>query len=79
MPPSEAHRFFSQLIAGVEYLHAKGVTHRDLKPENLLLDADGKCRISVLGEGQYDTEPESAGIATLREFRLARLLMLGIR
>ena len=42
MPSSDAHRFFSQLIAGVEYLHLKGVTHRDLKPENLLLDADGK-------------------------------------
>ncbi|XP_078282644.1 serine/threonine-protein kinase Chk1 isoform X2 [Rhinoraja longicauda] len=38
MPEVDAHRFFQQLIAGVEYLHGIGITHRDIKPENLLLD-----------------------------------------
>ncbi|XP_072166249.1 serine/threonine-protein kinase Chk1-like [Diadema setosum] len=49
MPVPEAHRFFSQLISGVEYLHTKGVTHRDLKPENLLLDDNDNLKISDFG------------------------------
>lgn len=49
MSVSEAHRFFSQLIAGVEYLHVKGVTHRDLKPENLLIDDNDNLKISDFG------------------------------
>ncbi|XP_069080504.1 serine/threonine-protein kinase Chk1 isoform X2 [Pleurodeles waltl] len=38
MPEQDAHKFFHQLLAGVEYLHGIGITHRDIKPENLLLD-----------------------------------------
>jgi serine/threonine protein kinase len=38
-----AHFYFSQLIAGVEYMQQHGVCHRDLKPENLLLDESGSC------------------------------------
>eukprot|EP00057_Strongylocentrotus_purpuratus_P022517 XP_011676991.1 PREDICTED: serine/threonine-protein kinase Chk1-like [Strongylocentrotus purpuratus] len=49
MQVTEAHRFFSQLIGGVEYLHKKGVTHRDLKPENLLLDEHDNLKVSDFG------------------------------
>ncbi|XP_072048437.1 serine/threonine-protein kinase Chk1-like [Amphiura filiformis] len=49
MPMRQAHRYFTQLMAGVEYLHRKGVTHRDLKPENLLLDENDNLKISDFG------------------------------
>jgi len=49
MPQIEAQRFFKQLIAGVEYLHGRGIAHRDLKPENLLLDANDNLKISDFG------------------------------
>ena len=33
---SETCSYFSQLIAGVCYLHQMGVAHKDLKPENCI-------------------------------------------
>nr|CAD7445151.1 unnamed protein product [Timema bartmani] len=45
----EAQKFFKQLLAGVEYLHSRGVAHRDLKPENLLLDEQDNLKISDFG------------------------------
>ncbi|XP_071806704.1 serine/threonine-protein kinase Chk1-like [Asterias amurensis] len=49
MSPAQAHRYFGQLMGGVEYLHIKGVTHRDLKPENLLLNDNDNLKISDFG------------------------------
>ncbi|XP_058168285.1 serine/threonine-protein kinase grp [Anopheles ziemanni] len=49
MPLPEAQRYFNQLLAGVDYLHARGVAHRDLKPENLLLDEHDNVKISDFG------------------------------
>ncbi|XP_069750556.1 serine/threonine-protein kinase Chk1 isoform X2 [Narcine bancroftii] len=49
MSEVDAHRFFQQLIAGVEYLHSIGITHRDIKPENLLLDERDNLKLSDFG------------------------------
>lgn len=44
-----SRRYFHQLISAVGYCHSRGVFHRDLKPENLLLDENGKLKVSDFG------------------------------
>lgn len=44
-----AHLYFKQLLAGLQFIHSKGVAHRDIKPENILLDADGRLKIADFG------------------------------
>lgn len=44
-----ARLYFKQLLAGLQFIHSKGVSHRDIKPENILLDADGRLKIADFG------------------------------
>lgn len=44
-----AHKYFCQLISGVDYLHSKGIVHRDIKPENLLLNDLDHIKIADFG------------------------------
>eukprot|EP00913_Durusdinium_trenchii_P011785 g11069.t1 len=49
VPELEACRFFHQIIAGLEKVHAMNIVHRDLKPENLLLDEHKNIKIVDFG------------------------------
>ncbi|KAJ7487514.1 MAP kinase [Mycena galericulata] len=41
--------FTAQILAGLEYLHSKGILHRDLKSDNILVEMTGVCKISDFG------------------------------
>ena len=55
---------FKQILLAIQYLHSNNITHRDLKPSNILLDVEGRIKITdfnVSKQGnimQYLEDPE---------------------
>ncbi|KAJ3037356.1 hypothetical protein HK097_003542 [Rhizophlyctis rosea] len=60
----DACRFFAQLIAGVNYLHALNIVHRDLKLENLLLDGQRNIIITDFGFANRSSHDKDALLLT---------------
>ncbi|MFO0875847.1 MAG: bifunctional serine/threonine-protein kinase/formylglycine-generating enzyme family protein [Gemmataceae bacterium] len=49
LDPVEAMHFIPQLCEALQYAHERGVIHRDIKPENVLVDLEGKIKITDFG------------------------------
>ena len=49
LPITEAIPLATQIIQGLAYAHYMGIIHRDIKPANILVDREGKVKITDFG------------------------------
>ena len=50
---AEIVRLGSDICDGLTYIHAHGIAHGDLKPQNVLIDKNGRAKITDLGQGTW--------------------------
>jgi hypothetical protein len=52
MPLTEIVRILKDILSGLSYAHAEGITHRDLKPANIMLTKKGQAILTDFGIAQ---------------------------
>ncbi len=49
LAPATAIDIVTQILRAARFAHARGVIHRDLKPHNVILDEEGRARVTDFG------------------------------
>jgi serine/threonine-protein kinase len=49
LPPATAIEIVIQILRAARFAHKRGVVHRDLKPHNVIVDEEGRARVTDFG------------------------------
>ena len=49
MPIGDAIHYTRQILNALRFAHKKGVVHRDIKPHNVMVDGDGRLKVTDFG------------------------------
>src|SRR3954447_25615044 len=49
LSPEQAVGLVRQVLEGARFAHRNGIVHRDLKPQNVIVDAEGKAKVTDFG------------------------------
>ena len=55
MPPERAIEITEQVLRAARFAHRRGVVHRDLKPHNVILDEEGRVKVTDFGIARAGT------------------------
>lgn len=69
----ETRALFTQLLAGLGYLHKKNIIHRDIKPENILLDITPRSLLRRDQTGPWDDDEYDVTVK-IADFGLAKFI-----
>jgi serine/threonine-protein kinase len=64
LPAGQAVELCCQALEGLHGVHRLGMVHGDVKPANILLDADGRARVTDFGLSRFLEETTSASDTT---------------
>jgi len=56
--------FIIQILSALQHAHEKGVVHRDIKPQNIMVQNNGRLKVTDFGIAQIsDSEKGNSGVA----------------